>query len=124
MSQAETLERVGLRSLCRQIWHSALKRGVVVRKQNSLPRPPDFPNSKFFTKIFQRFRSAKTQVKIKTLGFAQTHEEIISSTFYTFATCGRPPKWVWEGRKASGISFTAINSLKPQRSPKKPSQAF
>jgi len=27
-----------------------------------------------------------------SLGFAQTHEEIISSTFYTFATCGRSPK--------------------------------
>ena len=35
--------------------------GVVVRKQNSLPRPPFFTNSKFFPKIFQRYRSAKLQ---------------------------------------------------------------
>ncbi|HFM5749587.1 hypothetical protein, partial [Enterococcus faecium] len=42
--------------------------GVVVRKQNSLPRPPVVPNSKFFSKIFQRFRSAKSQA-ILTLPF-------------------------------------------------------
>lgn len=39
--------------------------GVVVRKQNSLPRPPVFPNSKFFSKIFQRYRSAKLQAILK-----------------------------------------------------------
>ncbi|MFB8447431.1 hypothetical protein ACFC4E_13130, partial [Enterococcus hirae] len=42
-------------------WHSAHYGGVVVRKQNSLPRPPFFTNSKFFPKIFQRYRSAKLQ---------------------------------------------------------------
>ncbi|MCT0501915.1 hypothetical protein, partial [Lactococcus cremoris] len=39
--------------------------GVVVRKQKSLPRPPFFPNSKFFSKIFQRYRSAKLQAILK-----------------------------------------------------------
>ena len=41
--------------------------GVVVRKQNSLPRPPVFPNSKFFSKIFQRYRSAKLHAIFKTI---------------------------------------------------------
>ena len=41
--------------------------GVVVRKQNSLPRPPVFTNSKFFPKIFQRYRSAKLHAIFKTI---------------------------------------------------------
>jgi hypothetical protein len=41
-------------------------RGVVVRKQNQLPCPPYFPNSKFFSKILQRYHSAKLQAILKT----------------------------------------------------------
>ncbi|MGA3426883.1 hypothetical protein ACA616_17480, partial [Lactiplantibacillus pentosus] len=37
---AVVLGRVGIRSRKIQFWHSALKRGVVVRSQKSLPAPP------------------------------------------------------------------------------------
>ena len=44
-------------------------------------------------------------VIVTPLGVAQTHEEIISSTFYTFATCGRSPKW-YLGRIKSVRTFS------------------
>lgn len=96
-------------------------RSTEAKFASSPPKVSQIPN---FLKFSSASARQKKQIKNKTLGLAQTHEEIISSTFYTFATCGRPPKWAWEGRKASGILFIAINSLKPQRSPKKPFQAF
>ena len=41
--------------------------GVVVRKQNSLPRPPVFPNSKFFSKYFPALPLGKIASNFKTM---------------------------------------------------------
>jgi len=68
----KSLGRVRIKPHKIQFWHSALKRGVVVRSQKSLPCP--LGAKKLFTTQTKKDSSAKTAELpfFKTLGFTQT----------------------------------------------------
>ena len=56
-NKAQSLGRVRIETCSKAIWHSALKRGVVVRSQNSLPRPLIF---KFISHTNKTIGAAQT----------------------------------------------------------------
>ncbi|HHE0187182.1 TPA: hypothetical protein ACXJTX_002844, partial [Enterococcus faecium] len=73
--------------------------------------PPDFPNSKFFPKIFQRYRSANQDRTFLKKGTPKTFHSPLR----------RQERSLWSPSCVSSfwVLFIAVNSLKPQRDAKR-----